>query len=255
MQGKMDYETLGKTGGISTTPGTPQWALAIKLKLQSVLKKDVVVNAEQLKAWRELMKQPVAYKQLLDEQRKPFNSYEEFCHAQPPYGLGCEPSEVEKLIQKLESTETKTVEIREDPLKDLGNPSNYFHKFSKLVEACPENQPLNASKIGQILDYAHSTAQLWRKRWEHLGWLEQSKSNGRGFYQITESGRIAVKNWLEQQPEGNLNDKLWVVVPHNSQKAAEKLIKSFSFEELREIHKLIGESFSEESIVFPGDIE
>ena len=35
MQGKMDYETLGKTGGISTTPGTPQWALAIKLKLQS----------------------------------------------------------------------------------------------------------------------------------------------------------------------------------------------------------------------------
>ena len=39
IQGKMDYETLGKTGGISTTPGTPQWALAIKLKLQSVLKK------------------------------------------------------------------------------------------------------------------------------------------------------------------------------------------------------------------------
>ncbi len=46
----MDYETLGKTGGISTTPGTPQWALAIKLKLQSVLKKSIVANAEQLKA-------------------------------------------------------------------------------------------------------------------------------------------------------------------------------------------------------------
>lgn len=255
MQGKMDYETLGKTGGISTTPGTPQWALAIKLKLQSVLKKNVIANPEQLKAWRELMKQPVAYQQLLDQQGKPFNSYEELCRAQPPYGLGCEPKEIEELIRELESTETKKVDILEDPLKDLGNPSNYFHKFSKLVEACPDNQDLNASKIGEILDYAHSTAQLWRKRWEHLGWLEQSKSSKRGFYQITESGKVAVKNWLEQQPGGNLNQELWVVVPKNPQKAAEKLIKSFKSEELREIYKLIGEYLSQESNVFHGDIE
>ncbi|NES70233.1 MAG: hypothetical protein F6K24_35960 [Okeania sp. SIO2D1] len=257
MQGKMDYETLGKAGGISTTPGTPQWALAIKLKLQSVLKKDVVVNGEQLKAWRELMKQPAAYQQLLDEQGKPFNSYEELCRAQPPYGLGCEAKEIEELIRslELESTGTKTVDTPEDPVKDLGNPSNYFHKFSKLVEACPDNQALNAPKIGEILDYAHSTAQLWRKRWEHLGWLEQSKSSGRGFYQITESGKNAVKNWLEQQPEGKLNEELWVVVPKNPQKAAEKLIKSFKDEDLREIYKLIGESFSQEITAFNSDME
>ncbi|MDE5083597.1 MAG: hypothetical protein O4805_09170 [Trichodesmium sp. St16_bin2-tuft] len=249
IQGKMDYETLGKTGGISTTPGTPQWALAIKLKLQCVLKKSIVANAEQLKAWFELMKQPAAYKQLLDEQGKLFNSYEELCRAQPPYGLGCEPKEIEQLISGLELTETKKVDILEDPLKYLGNPSNYFHKFSKLVEACPDNQVLNASKIGEILDYAHSTAQLWRKRWENLGWLEQSKSSGRGFYQITESGKTAVKNWLEQQPKDKLNKQLWVVVAKNPQKAAEKLIKSFETEDLREIHKLIGESFSQESTV------
>lgn len=257
MQGKMDYETLGKTGGISTTPGTPQWALAIKLKLQSVLQKNVVVNAEQLKAWRELMKQPAAYRQLLDEQGKPFNSYEELCLAKPPYGLGCQAVEVEKLIERLESTETKTVDIPEDPLKDLGNPSNYFHKFAKLVEACSDNELLNASKIGQILDYAHSTAQLWRKRWEHLGWLEQSKnkSSGRGFYQITESGKNAVKKWLEQQPGGKLNEQLWVVVPHHPKKAAEKLIKSFKSEDLREIHNLIGESLSQELTEFNSEME
>ncbi|MCL2926456.1 MAG: hypothetical protein MGF17_18095, partial [Trichodesmium sp. MAG_R04] len=245
MQGKMDYETLGKTGGISTTPGTPQWALAIKLKLQSVMKNSIVANTEQLKAWRELIKQPVAYRQLLDEQGQPFNSYEELCHAQPPYGLGCEPKEIEELISRLELTETKKVDIPEDPLKDLGNPSNYFHKFSKVVEACPDNQILNASKIGEILDYAHSTAQLWRKRWEHLGWLEQSQSSGRGFYEITESGKTAVKNWLEQQPEGKLNKELWVVVAKNPKKAAEKLIKSFKTEDLRAIYKLIGEHFSQ----------
>lgn len=245
MQGKMDYETLGKTGGISATPGTPQWALAIKLKLQSVLKNSIVANAEQLKAWRELIKQPVAYQQLLDEQGKPFNSYEELCNAQPPYGLGSEPKEIEELISRLELTETKKVDIPEDPLKDLGNPSNYFHKFSKVVEACPDNQILNASKIGEILDYAHSTAQLWRKRWEHLGWLEQSQTSGRGFYKITESGKTAVKNWQEQQPEGKLNKELWVVVAKNPKKAAEKLIKSFKTEDLRAIYKLIGEHFSQ----------
>jgi len=255
MQGKMDYEALGKTGGISATPGTPQWALAIKLKLQSVLKKSIVANAEQLKAWRELMKQPAAYQQLLDEHGKPFNSYEELCRAEPPHGLGCEPKEIAELINGLESTKTEKFEISEDPVKDLGNPSNYFHKFSKLVEACSENEVLNASKIGEILDYAHSTAQLWRKRWEHLGWLEQSKNGGRGFYQITESGKIAIKNWLEQQPEGKLSNELLVVVPKNSQKAAEKLIKSFEVEDLREIYKLIGESISQESNVFYKDME
>jgi len=255
MQGKMDYETLGKTGGISATPGTPQWALAIKLKLQSVQKKNIVANAEQLKAWRELMKQPAAYQKLLDEQGKPFNSYADLCRAQPPYGLGCETKEIEALISRLESTETKKVEIPEEPLKDLGNPSNYFHKFSKLVEACPDNQALNASKIGEILNYAHSTAQLWRKRWEHLGWLEQSKSSGRGFYQITESGKIAVKNWLEQKPGGELSQELWIIVPKNTQKAAEKLINSFAAEELRKICKLIEESFGQELTVFHKDIE
>lgn len=244
--GKMDYEALGKTGGISTTPGTPQWALAIKLKLQSVLQNKVTVNAEQLKAWRELMKQPVAYHQLLDQQGRAFNSYAELCIAIPPYGLGCEPSVIDKLIQKLESNENKTTEISEDPLKDLGNPSNYFQKFSKLVEACPNNELLNATKIGEILDYAHSTAQLWRKRWEHLGWLEQSKSGGRGFYCITEEGRKAVKNWSEQQPDGGLNEQLWIVIPNHPKKAAEKLIKSFKSEDLREIHRLVGESLEQE---------
>jgi len=247
-QGKMDYEALGRTGGIGATPGTPQWALAIKLKLQSVLQNKIAVNAEQLKAWRQLMRQPVAYNQLLDEYGRQFNNYEDLCRSRPPNGLGCEPVELDKLIEKLEFKETKPVEIPEDPLKDLGNPSNYFQKFSRLVQECQDNEPLNATKIGQILDYAHSTAQLWRKRWEHLGWLEQSKNSGRGFYRITEEGKIAVKNWLEQQPHGALNEQLWIVIPQNSKKAAEKLAKSFKHEELKEIYQLIGEALQQQSL-------
>ena len=88
-----------------------------------------------------------------------------------------------------------------------------------------------------------------------MGWLEQSKSSGRGFYQITESGKTAVKNWLEQQPEGQLNKELWIVVAKNPKKAAEKLIKSFKTEDLREVYKLIGESFSKKSTVFRGDMK
>lgn len=247
MQGKMDYEALGRTGGIGATPGTPQWALAIKLKLQSVLQNKIAVNAEQLKAWRELMRQPAAYNQLLDQYGRQFNNYEELCRARPPYGLGCEPIELDRLIERLELKETKPVEVTEDPLKDLGNPSNYFQKFSKLVEESQDGEPLNAAKIGRILDYAHSTAQLWRKRWEHLGWLEQSKNSGRGFYHITEEGKNAVIKWLEQQPNGELNEQLWVVVPQNPKKAAEKLLKSFKVDRLKEIHQLIGEALEKKS--------
>ncbi|NEP45020.1 MAG: hypothetical protein F6K35_39705, partial [Okeania sp. SIO2H7] len=184
---------------------------------------------------------------LLDQFGRQFKNYEELCRAQPPYGLGCEPEHLDKLIEKLESKEIKPVEVPLEPLKDLGNPSNYFQKFSKLVEECQDGEPLNAAKIGEILDYAHSTAQLWRKRWEHLGWLEQSKKSGRGFYHITEEGKKAIKNWSEQQPTVSSNE-LWVVVPQNAKKAAEKLVKSFKFEELKEIHQLIGESLSDRSL-------
>lgn len=239
---KAQYEALGKTGGISTTPGSKQWALALKLKLQSVMQNNTAVNSEQLKAWRELLRQPIAYTQLLDENRKEFTSYDDLCRAKPPYGLGCEPGDIEKMINQIEASEPpKPIDLTEDPLKDLGNPSNYFHKFTKLVESCGEDQLLNAGKIGEILDYAHSTAQLWRKRWEHLGWLEQTKTGGRGFYQITETGKKAIKSWVEQQPGRVSNDNLWVVLPYHPKKAAEKLVRSFKPEELQEIYQFLGD--------------
>ena len=115
--------------------------------------------------------------QFSDEQGKPFNSYEELCNAQPPYGLGSEPKEIEELISRLELTETKKVDIPEDPLKDLGNPSNYFHKFSKVVEACPDNQILNASKIGEILDFAVlcQKSAILKEKLQNLGKMKNSK--------------------------------------------------------------------------------
>ena len=60
---------------------------------------------------------------------------------------------------------------------------------------------------------------------------------------------------MEQQPEGQLNKELWIVVAKNPKKAAEKLIKSFKTEDLREVYKLIGESFSKKSTVFRGDMK
>lgn len=239
---KAQYEALGRAGGISTMPGSKQWALALKLKLQSVMQNNTAVTSQQLKAWRELLRQPIAYTQLLDENRKEFTTYDDLCRANPPYGLGCEPSDIDKMISQIEALEPpKRPEFVGDPLKDLGNPSSYFHKFAKLVESCGDDQLLNAGKIGEVLDYAHSTAQLWRKRWEHLGWLEQTKTGGRGFYHVTESGKKAIKGWLEQQPDNISNNDLWVVLPNHPKKAAEKLTRSFKTDELQEIYQFVGD--------------
>ena len=54
-------------------------------------------------------------------------------------------------------------------LKTWGNSEGYLQRFSKLVQNCVNNQPINTSKIREVLDIAPSNADLWRKRWLDLG--------------------------------------------------------------------------------------
>lgn len=123
-----------------------------------------------------------------------------------------------------------------------------MQRFSKLVQNCVDNQPINTSKIREVLDIAPSNADLWRKRWLDLGWIELLPSKKPGYYQITEEGQKLVKDWLEKVPSGNTNGNLWITIPRcNSKKAAEQLIKSLEVEQLKELYNLIGESLNQHS--------
>jgi hypothetical protein len=243
---KAHIETLGNAGELNAPPGSRPWAIAVRLELQSALH-DAAFNAQQLKAWRDLMKQFSGYHQLVDDRGKPFKTYEELCKAKPPFGLGCDPSDIDNIIQELASPNAKTFEPEEDPVQKQGNPSQYLPKFSKLVQACPD-QPINAVKIKEVLRTCLSNAHRWRQLWLDLGWIEPLSGNKRGDYKITDCGQKQVKDWLDKVPSSSINNPLYVKIPrHNPKKAGEALIKALDSERLRELYNLIGESLAVEN--------
>ncbi|NEN89009.1 MAG: hypothetical protein F6K48_08825 [Okeania sp. SIO3H1] len=241
---KSHIETLGNAGNLNATPGSRPWAIAVRLEMQSVLN-DITFNARQLKAWRDLMKKQVGYRQLVNEGGKAFKTYEQFCKAKPPFGLGCVPSEIDQVIQELELGIARGQEVEDPPPKYPGKPEGYFQRFSKVVNACPDNQPINTVKIAKILKVSQSTANIWRKRWLDLGWIEPLAIKKRGYYQITDRGIKILKEWLETESSYNKNSSLWLTIPrHNPQKVADKLIESLNSEQLREIVQIISTSLT-----------
>ncbi|MGF1932814.1 MAG: hypothetical protein RM347_000185 [Nostoc sp. ChiQUE02] len=244
---KAHIRTLGNAGDLTAPPGSQAWAIAVRLEMQAVLH-DAVFNAQQLKAWRDLMKEYDGYQQLVDEYGKPFKTYEELCKAQPPFGLGCEPSDIDKIIKELESSNTKAFDIEDNHLNNWGSSSKYLEKFSKLIQAFPDEQSINAAHIAKVLHTVLSNAHIWRQRWLDLGWIERLSGQKRGYYQITEEGRKVVREWLEKLPSATLNQGLWLTIPRqNSKKAAEQLIQTLDSEQLREIYSLIGKSLDQDS--------
>jgi hypothetical protein len=245
---KAHIKTLGNAGDLTATPGSLSWAIAVRLEMQAVLH-DAIFNAQQLKAWRDLMKEYHGYQQLVNEHGNSFKSYEELCKAQPPFGLGCESSDIDKIIKGLELADSKTFQLDNLPFKQGGNPKGYLQRFSQVVEACPDNQPINVEKIREVLSLAYSKAHLWRKRWHELGWIEVLPGKKRGYYQITEEGRKAVRDWLNKAPSATFKGGLWLNIPrHNSKKAAEQIIEAYDCEQLQELYSLIGNSLNQDLV-------
>lgn len=161
--------------------------------------------------------------------------------------MGCDPLDIDKIIQELASTNAKTFELNENKPEEHESASKYLHDFSKLVQRCADNQLINAAKIKQVLRLTSSPAYLRQKCWLDLGWIEQLSGNKRGYYQITDRGRKLVKDWLEKVPSSSLNTPLYVKIPrHNPKRAGEALIKALDSEQLRELYSLIGESLAVE---------
>lgn len=243
---KVRTVTVGEAGDLAAPPGSQPWAIAVRLQIQSLLK-DNVSSVKHLQTWLRGLEEYTGYRQLTDENGKPFRSYAAFCQAKPPWGLGYPPEVIDQILKELELFQAEQIEEEDKQLRSWGNSKGYLQRFSKLVQNCPDNQPINASKIRQVLDLGRSKADLWRKRWVDLGWIEKSANGERGYYHITEEGRKVVKEWLEKVPSDNTNDKLWLAIPCcNPKKAAEKLIESLEVDQLRELYNLIGESLNQE---------
>ncbi len=85
-------------GNLTATPGSRDWAIAVRLELQGTLH-DMKADASHLDAMYRLMLTHKGYEQLTDEQGRPFADFTAFCLARLPYGLGMPPAMIDRLIE------------------------------------------------------------------------------------------------------------------------------------------------------------
>lgn len=168
---KVRTVTVGEAGDLAAPPGSQPWAIAVRLQIQSLLK-DNASSIKHLQIWLRGMEEYAGYRQLTNQNGQSFRSYAEFCQAKPPWGLGYPPEVIDQILKELELVQVTALEEEDKQLKTWGNSEGYLQRFSKLVENCVDNQPINTSKIREVLDIAPSNADLWRKRWLDLGWIE-----------------------------------------------------------------------------------
>ena len=236
--------TVKDPGDLAAPPGSQSWAMAVRLQIQSLLR-DNASSVKHLRTWLKAIEEHTGYGQLTDENGQIFSSYAAFCNAKPPWGLGCPPDVIDHILKELELVQAKHIQEEDKELRSWGDLNEYLERFSKLVQNSPDNQPINSSKIGQVLETVPSNAHIWRKRWLDLGWIEPIPEQKRGYYQITNEGRKLIEEWLEQATHNN--QPLWLNIPRrNPKKAAEQLMKSLEVEHLRELYNLIGESLNQD---------
>jgi hypothetical protein len=84
-------------GDIHAEPGTHAWAVAVRDQINLAIK-DTSSRATFIKSLVELLKQHQGYKSLTGKDGKPFASFEAFCLAPSPYGLGHRPEELNAII-------------------------------------------------------------------------------------------------------------------------------------------------------------
>ena len=88
--------TLGERGDLEATPGSRPWAIAVSGQIRYILR-----NAESsvlhAKRFIRLLEEHEGYKTLEDSRGRPFRTFAAFCQAKPPYGLGYDPTVIERI--------------------------------------------------------------------------------------------------------------------------------------------------------------
>lgn len=235
---------IGEPGDLAAPPGSQPWAIAVRLQIQSLLK-DNATSVKHLKTWIKGIEEYSGYLQLTDENGQLFSSFAAFCIARPPWGLGYPPEVIDQILKELESVEEKESETEYKQPKTWGKLEGYLERFSQVIKHCSDSQTITANDIAEVLNIAHNTANIWRKRWLNLGWIELVTGKKNGLYQITDEGRKQVQDWVEQDSYKNKNE-IWLAIPLcNPRKAAEQLIQCLDVDKLQELYNIIGNSLNQ----------
>lgn len=95
-QPKYDRTLLG-AGNLSSEPGSPDWAIAVRLRIQGFLETQNS-NAFHLENMISMMKEREGWRHLTAADGTPFQSYDHFATEKAPFGLGVGSGKIEEII-------------------------------------------------------------------------------------------------------------------------------------------------------------
>lgn len=90
---------LDERGDLSAPPGTREWALAVRLEIQGLLK-DAESSVRHVQRWLKAMQEHDGYRTLTDATGESFGTFRAFVVAAPPFGLGYEPGVIDHLLRE-----------------------------------------------------------------------------------------------------------------------------------------------------------
>jgi hypothetical protein len=112
-------ETLGEPGDLTAAPGSREWAIAVRLELQSGIR-ETKSDAASVLSWRRLFEKHAGYRVLPDADGQPFQSYRAFCEAQPPRGLGYDPDVLAQILEERKTAQQRATTAA--PMRLPGRP-------------------------------------------------------------------------------------------------------------------------------------
>jgi len=90
---------LGDPGNLEAPPGTEPWATAMRLRIQNKLKERDDAE-ESLESARDAFIKHEGWRQLRDRRGRRFATWEQFCSAPKPFGLGTTAETIEAEVQE-----------------------------------------------------------------------------------------------------------------------------------------------------------
>jgi hypothetical protein len=91
--------SLDDLGDLSATPGSEPWAVAVRNQLQVALA-EASVDRKKVATWNDLLMRHEGWKRLKDATGHAFLHYEGFCLAKPPFGLGYDRADLDRICKE-----------------------------------------------------------------------------------------------------------------------------------------------------------
>lgn len=141
-------EHLDEIGDENAPAGSRAWAAALRLRIWSLIR-DAESSATHLRRSIEAMESHAGYRVLDGPDGEPFASFEAFCTAPTPWGLGYDAGVLRRIIHERESAQARAAVA--EPLANPGGDRK-----------SPEYQGSDTTLIGRGADYL--TARIARDR-------------------------------------------------------------------------------------------